>query len=86
MSEELDTVTVFGAEWCGDCRRTSRQLNELGVSYTYIDVDADESGRERALAIAGRQNIPVVLFADGTFLVEPSNPELLTALHEHGVL
>lgn len=85
MSNERSAITVFGAEWCGDCRRTSRQLKELGIPYTYIDVDADEAGRERAIAIAGRMNIPVVVFSDGSFLVEPSNPELLAALREHSV-
>ena len=33
--------------------------------------------RERAIEIAGRQNIPVIVFDDGSHLVEPSNPELL---------
>lgn len=86
MSESPQEVTVFGAEWCGDCRRTSRQLQELGVAYTYVDVDADDAGREKALEIAGRRNIPVVLFSDGDFLVEPSNPELLSALRARKIV
>lgn len=86
MSESPQEVTVFGAEWCGDCRRTSRQLQELGVAYTYVDVDADDAGREKALEIAGRRNIPVVLFSDGNFLVEPSNPDLFAALSERGLV
>jgi len=79
-------ITVFGAEWCGDCRRTSRLLAELNVAHTYIDVDADESARARAIEIAGRQNIPVVLFSDGAILVEPSNIDLQDALTQRGLI
>ena len=27
-----DTITMFGAEWCGDCRRTKKQLEEFVLS------------------------------------------------------
>jgi thiol-disulfide isomerase/thioredoxin len=27
------TVKVYGADWCGDCRRTKRQLEDLGVAF-----------------------------------------------------
>ena len=36
-----NTITMFSAEWCRDCRRTKAQLDELGVEYTYIDLEAD---------------------------------------------
>ena len=26
-----DAITMFGADWCGDCRRTKKQLDELGI-------------------------------------------------------
>ena len=39
-----------------------------------------------AVAIAGVQSIPVVVFPDGSHLVEPSNPAMLTKLHELGIL
>lgn len=86
MTLSTPALTVFGAEWCGDCRRTSRLLAELNVDHVYIDVDADEHGRTQALEIAGRQNIPVVLFSDGDFLVEPSNSEMRDALHQRGLI
>ena len=36
-----DTITMFGADWCRDCIRTKKQLDELGVAYTYVDLEAD---------------------------------------------
>ncbi|MBD9700195.1 glutathione S-transferase N-terminal domain-containing protein [Flavimobilis sp. GY10621] len=71
------TITMYGADWCGDCTRAKALLDREGVAYTYVDVEADEAARERAIEIAGRQNIPVIVFDDGSHLVEPSNPELL---------
>jgi len=69
-------ITMYGADWCGDCRRSKKLLDEMGVDYDYIDLLADPDAAERAKAISGRTSIPVVAFADGTHFVEPSNDEL----------
>lgn len=77
---------MYGADWCADCRRTKRQLDELGVDYEYLDVENDEALRDRAIAISGKQSIPVVVLPDGSHLVEPSNPGLLARLVELGLV
>ncbi len=71
-----ETITMYGAEWCGDCRRSKRLLDTMGVAYDYVDLEADLTGADRALAISGRTNIPVVVFPDGSHLVEPSDSQL----------
>ncbi|WP_349904101.1 glutaredoxin family protein [Parafrigoribacterium humi] len=73
MSER---ITMYGAEWCGDCRRSKKLLDELGVDYDYIDLEADVAAADKARAISGRTNIPVIVFPDDTHFVEPSNDEL----------
>lgn len=80
------TVRVYGADWCGDCRRTKAQLAALGVAYEYLDVEHDDALRDEAIAIAGRQSIPVVVLPDGSHLVEPSNPDLETRLRALNVI
>ena len=40
----------------------------------------------QAEAIAGRKNIPVIQFADGKFLVEPTDAELHAELTVRGLL
>lgn len=80
------TISVYGADWCADCRRTKRQLDELGVDVEYLDVEKDEALRDRAIAISGKQSIPVVVLPDGSHLVEPSNPGLLARLVELGLV
>lgn len=79
-------VTVYGTEWCGDCHRSRAALDRMEVAYRWHDVDADEEAREEAIAVSGRRNVPVITLPDGTVLVEPSNPALVSALVRSGVL
>mgnify|MGYP003419043510 FL=1 len=74
MTAETATgITLFGAEWCSDCRRTKKQLDGLGIDYTYVDLVAEPNAIEVAREISGRTQIPVVLYPDATHQVEPSN-------------
>ncbi len=78
--ETFDRVTMFGAEWCRDCRRSKAALERFGADYTYIDLENVPGGADRAYAISGRTNIPVIVFPDGRHLVEPTDAELEAAL------
>ena len=75
-------VTMYGAEWCGDCRRSKRLLDARGVDYDYIDLETVADGADRATAISGRTQIPVVVFPDGTHFTEPTDAELASKLDE----
>jgi mycoredoxin len=70
-------ITVYGADWCGDCRRTKQYLAKNEIDYTWIDVEANP---DEIATVAGyndgRKNIPVVVFADGTHLTEPSDADM----------
>lgn len=80
-------ITMYSADWCGDCRRSKRLLNELNVPFTIIDVDADESAAEKVIEInGGMRSIPVIVFDDGTHLTEPSDAALKEKLHALGVI
>jgi len=79
-------ITMFGADWCRDCRRSEALLNSVNVEWTKVDVEKDPTAADRAHAISGRLNIPVVHFTDGTFQVEPSDRELKAKLEELGAI
>ena len=79
-------VVVYGADWCGDCRRSEKLLNTLGVQYEKKDVEQSAEYTEEARGISGRTSIPVILFADGKHLVEPSDPELHAELTVRGLI
>lgn len=73
---------MFGAAWCRDCRRTKAQLDDLGVDYTYVDLEADPDAAEVAREISGRTNIPVVVYPDGSHHVEPADADVAAKLRE----
>ena len=74
---------MYGAEWCGDCRRSKRFLDSNNVAYNYIDVEADASASDKVIEInGGQRSIPVIIFEDGTHLTEPSDAALKAKLEE----
>jgi len=73
-------VTYYGADWCRDCRRSKALLDGAGVAYVENNVEESAALAAEAENIAGRKNIPVIVFADGEFLVEPSDADLQAAL------
>ncbi|MFC7788313.1 glutaredoxin family protein [Microbacterium sp. MAHUQ-60] len=81
-SPASDTITMFGAEWCSDCRRTKKQLDELGIPFTYVDLEAEPAAADVAKEISGRTNIPVVVYPDSSHHVEPSNADVEAKLRE----
>lgn len=75
----VDRLTVYGADWCGDCRRAKRFLDQTATPYAWVDTAADPGARAM-LKEAGYLAIPVVLVPGGAVLVEPSNDELAAAI------
>jgi len=74
-------ITMYGAAWCGDCRRSKRLMDSLNVDYTIIDVEADPSASEKVIEInGGQRSIPVIVFPDGSHMTEPSDIDLKAKL------
>jgi glutaredoxin-like protein len=70
-------ITVYGADWCPDCRRAKRILDERQVQYSWVDIDKDREGEKLVITTnRGNRSIPTIIFSDGSILVEPSNIEL----------
>jgi thioredoxin reductase (NADPH) len=74
-------ITLYGTYWCGDCKRAKTFFGEQRVHYRFVDIDSDPEG----LALVERVNdgkhiIPVIVFEDGSALVEPSNADLAAKL------
>ncbi len=76
---EPSAITVYGADWCGDCRRSKRLLAKRAVAYQWIDVAARPEVQAE-LTAAGYPAIPVIVLPGGTVLMEPTDEELATAL------
>ena len=74
-------ITVYGAYWCPDCRRSKQFLGEHQIPYNWVDIEQDPAGEQLVIAKnEGKRIIPTIVFADGTALVEPSNAALAAKL------
>ncbi len=74
-------VTVYGAYWCPDCRRSKKFLGEQFIPFRWVDIEQDMAGEAYVLEKnSGKRIIPLIEFQDGSFLVEPTNAELAKKL------
>ncbi len=83
----MDQVKVYGADWCGDTKRTLRQLDSLGVAYDYIDVEQDAEASEWVKQQNnGKERKPTLKLGEQVVLCVPSNEELESALRKQGIV
>ena len=76
-----ETITVYGSDWCGDCRRARRFLSQNNIRFEWIDIERDRAGEQFVLKTnRGMRSIPTIVFSDGSILVEPSNAALARKL------
>jgi thioredoxin reductase (NADPH) len=74
-------ITVYGAPWCPDCKRSKAFLSSHRVPFGWVDIDDDSKGREFVEKLQdGGRTIPTVVFPDGSHLLEPTNEELALKL------
>ncbi len=74
-------ITMYGTQWCSDCKRTKQFFGEQRVHYDFIDIDKDTAGLQIVERVnEGKHIIPTLVFGDGSTLVEPSNAELAAKL------
>lgn len=74
-------ITVYGTHWCPDCRESKQFLGEHQIPYNWIDIEEDKEAEAFVIKTnKGKRIVPTIVFADGSFLVEPSNAELAVKL------
>jgi len=74
-------ITVYGTNWCGDCRRARRFLDENQIEYKLINIEEDKEGEQFVIKTnRGMRSVPTIVFCDGSILVEPSNRALAEKL------
>jgi len=89
----MGKITIYGANWCSDCRRTKKYLGEQRIHYEWRDIEIESpEGKEAynfVLAANERtygkpkRKIPVVQIIENgseNLLIEPSNVELAKQL------
>jgi mycoredoxin len=82
-AQRREAIILYGASWCGDCRRARRVFESVGVDYVYIDIDLDKEAEQYVFEInQGMRIMPTITFPDDTILAEPRDDILLKKLRE----
>lgn len=76
----METLIVYGKPECVDFLRSKALLDRLGVAFEWHDILASTEDADRAREISGGASSPVIVFADGTHQVEPSDVDLAVKL------
>ena len=81
VSQPPARITVYATPYCGDTRRARRVLDELQVSYEFVDIRQDPQAARLVEEInQGYRSSPTIVFPDGSVLVEPSDATLRARL------
>ncbi|MEO8788334.1 MAG: FAD-dependent oxidoreductase [Chitinophagaceae bacterium] len=68
-------IKMFGADWCPDCRRAKRFLQDNQINFEFIDVENVDTASEYVMNVNnGKRIIPTILFNDKPY----SNPDNAT--------
>jgi glutaredoxin 3 len=57
-------IQMYAADWCPYCSRARRLLQEKGVPFEEIDVDAHPEARAQMIARSGRHTVPQIFIDD----------------------
>ncbi len=88
MSDETKNseLNVYGSNWCGYTIMALRQLDEWGVPYNYIDVDADPAAEKQIAAWNNGRSIRPTIEIGGEVWVNPAPRQLRSELETRGLL
>jgi len=83
--EDRGKVVLFALSTCGWCKKTKRLLNDLGVAYSYVDVDqAEEDDKEEVVGQLRKWNprssFPTLVIDDETCIVGFKEDEIKEAV------
>ena len=74
------TITMYSTPWCGYCRRLKRQLEDEGITFREIDVDANPGYDDRIVAASGGYRTVPTLEVGDRLLVNPTLRDVRQAL------
>ncbi|MEU5941069.1 glutaredoxin domain-containing protein [Micromonospora sp. NPDC047548] len=78
-------LVVYGTGWCPDVRRSRALLDTAGIAYDYVDLEEDPTATELVRRLQrGHRRVPTLVWPDGSFLVEPTDDQLLAHLGTDG--
>ncbi len=77
----FEAMRIIGFQWSPKSHRLKEFLSGNLVPYIWMDVEGDEEAEKYLVSAAvSRSNLPLVVLKDGSFLTDPSLPELASAV------
>jgi mycoredoxin len=84
-NQNSETITMYGTPTCPMVGPVKRMLNRAQAKFDYVNIAADDAGRQHVQAINnGYESVPTLVFTDGSTLTEPSSTQLKTKLESLG--
>ncbi|MDY7396093.1 glutaredoxin domain-containing protein [Aureibaculum sp. 2210JD6-5] len=80
----MNSIKLYGADWCPDCRRAKTFLKENDIDFEFIDVDLDESATRLVEKINNGKRIIPTFDLNGSTFTNPSNAALAEVLGVNG--
>ena len=76
-----EKIIMYSTDWCGDCRRAKRFLDERQIVYENVNIEQVPEAMEIVKRLNhGNRSVPTIIFPDGSILVEPSAAQLAQKL------
>ena len=83
----MKDIVMYGADWCNDCARSKKILEENNIEYTFLDITDPSMGKEYAEIVIdlndGKRIIPTFIINDEQY-TNPSASELQDILNNLG--
>jgi glutaredoxin len=74
----MEPITMYGSDWCPDCRRAKTFLKERGINFREVDIEQDPDAEEIVVkANNGKRKIPTLEIGGQYFAFSPFDAEKL---------
>jgi thioredoxin reductase (NADPH) len=68
-------ITVYGTQWCADCRRAKQFMRERGVVFKEVNIDETPGAEAIVLKVNdGRRKVPTIEVDGRFFASSPFDP------------
>jgi mycoredoxin len=68
-------ITMYGSNWCGDCRRAKRFLQDRGIAFHEVNIEDSPEAAALVMKVNdGRRKIPTIETEGRYFSCSPFDP------------
>jgi glutaredoxin len=78
-----DRIVIYTTSSCGDCQMAKAWFQQKNVAYLEVNLEEDPIAEIFIKELTfGYASVPLIIFPDGSYLVEPSMQELSAKFSE----